>query len=136
MPNPVVASRPSLFFRLSVVIAVALSTALLALCAILLAFMPGCAGSQHQVKPILRTVDEHVQLACEGLAQALAQRSGADAQRIIATTCAIENITRGMRELLLSQQIDAAQRAGVAVPSITSAQLEPDPYPPAEQNAE
>lgn len=136
MPNPVVASRPSLFFRLSVVIAVALSTALLAVCAMLLVFLPGCGGAQHQVKPILRTVDEHVQLACEGLAQALAQRSGADAQRIIATTCAIENITRGMRELLLSQQIDAAQRAGVAVPSITSAQLEPDPYPPAEQNAE
>lgn len=83
-----------------------------------------CGGAAVQVKPILRQVDEHVQLACEGLAQALAEQSGADAKRIIAATCAVENITRTMRELLLSTQIDAAQRSGVAVPDVNSAALE------------
>lgn len=90
-------------------------------------FLVGC-GPSAGVKPILRQVDEHVQLACEGLAQALAERSGADAQRIIATTCAIEGITRTMRELLLSEQLGAARRAGVAVPEVNSGALEPDPY--------
>lgn len=83
-----------------------------------------CAGGAAQVKPILRQVDEHVQLACEGLAQALAERAGADAERIIATTCAVENITRTMRELLLSEQINAAKRSGVPVPEVNSAALE------------
>lgn len=93
-----------------------------------IAWLLGACGPSASVKPILRQVDEHVQLACEGLAQALADKSGADARRIIATTCAVENITRTMRELLLSQQIDAAKRAGVAVPEVNSAALEPDPY--------
>ena len=99
--------------------------------------LPGCGPSAGtQVKPILRQVDQHVQLACQGLAQALAERSGADAQRIIATTCAVEGITRTMRELLLSHQINSAQRAGVAVPDVSSASLEADPYPPGEAAAE
>ena len=120
-------SPPSLFHRAAVVTSVALTTLMLFICIALLCIMPGC-GPSARMKPILRHVDEHVQLACEGLAQALAQRSGADAQRIIATTCAVENITRTMRELLLSQQIDAARRAGVAVPLVTSDVLEPDPF--------
>ena len=125
-------ARPGLFHRAAVVVAVALTSLLVVVCITLLIMMPGCASA----KPILRQVDEHVQLACEGLAQALAERSGADAQRIIATTCAIENITRTMRELLLSQQIEAAKRAGVAVPSVTSDLLEADPYNPNEATAE
>lgn len=84
-------------------------------------------GPSAASKPILRQVDQHVQLACEGLAQAVAEQSGADAKRIIATTCAVESITRTMREMLLSQQIDAAQRAGVAVPAVTSDTLEVGP---------
>lgn len=93
----------------------------------------GCGAS---TKPILRQVDEHVQLACEGLAQALAERSGADAKRIIATTCAVEGLTRTMREMLLSAQIEAAKRAGVAVPQVTSDALQADPYAPNEATAE
>jgi hypothetical protein len=127
---------PSLFHRIAVVTAVALSTLLVIMCIALLCIMPGCGPSAGQVKPILRTVDQHVQLACQGLAQALAERSGADAQRIIATTCAVEGITRTMRELLLSVQINQAQRAGVAVPDVSSASLEADPYPPGEAAAE
>lgn len=123
--------RPGLFSRLVVVLCVALMTIGLAVPSLLVA----CSGAV-QAKPILRQVDEHVQLACEGLAQALAERSGADAKRIIATSCAIEQITRGMRELLLSQQLDAARRAGVAVPEVNSAALEPDPYAPGEAAAE
>ena len=129
---------PSLFHRAAVVISVALTTLLVAVCVALLCIMPsGCGpGAGTQVKPILRQVDQHVQLACQGLAQALAERSGADAQRIIATTCAVENITRTMRELLLSVQINQAQRAGVAVPDVSSASLEADPYPSGEAAAE
>jgi uncharacterized membrane protein affecting hemolysin expression len=121
--------RPSLFHRAAVVIAVALTTLLVVVCIGLLMFMPGCSPAANaQVKPILRAVDEHVQLACEGLAQSLAERSGADAQRIIATSCAVERVTRLMRELLLSEQIEAAKAAGVAVPDINSGQLENEPY--------
>jgi hypothetical protein len=123
--------RPGLFQRIVVVVCVALMTIGLAVPTLLVA----CSGAA-QVKPILRQVDEHVQLACEGLAQALAQRSGADAQKIIATTCAVENITRTMRELLLSAQINAAKRSGVAVPDVDSSALEPDPYAPGEAAAE
>lgn len=121
-----------MFTRIAAVLCIALMTIGLAVPSLLVA----CGPSAGQVKPILRQVDEHVQLACEGLAQALAERSGADARRIIATTCAVENITRTMRELLLSQQLDAARRAGVAVPVVNSAALEPEPYPPGEAAAE
>lgn len=96
----------------------------LVLGAVLFLAATGCGAS---TKPVLRSVDEHVQLACEGLAQALAERAGADAKRIVATTCAIESITRTMRERLLSEQIDAAKRAGVPVPEVTSDALEPWP---------
>jgi hypothetical protein len=126
--------RPGPFFRVAVVTAVALSTLVVICSLIAVVALPGCAAVQ--AKPILRQVDEHVQLACEGLAQALAERSGADAQRIIATSCAVEAITRGMREYLLSQQIEAAKAAGIAVPDINSGALEPDPYDPAEAAAE
>jgi len=114
------------FLRAGVVTVTALSTVVIAACAFALFTSFGC-GPSARVKPILRHVDEHVQLACQGLAQALAERSGADAARIIATTCAVENITRTMRELLLSVQISQAQRAGVAVPDVTSASLEAGP---------
>lgn len=131
-------NKPGPFFRIAIVVSSTLST-LVVVCALLaLAKLSGCGPSAgSQVKPILRGVDQHVQLACQGLAQALAERSGADAQRIIATTCAVEHITRTMRELLLSVQINQAQRAGVAVPDVSSASLEgPDPYPSGEAAAE
>lgn len=124
--------RPGLFSQIAAVVCIALMTIGLAVPTLLVA----CGPSAGQVKPILRQVDEHVQLACEGLAQALAERSGADAKRIIATTCAVENITRTMRELLLSEQINAAKRSGVPVPDVNSAALEPDPYAPGEAAAE
>lgn len=116
-------STSSPLLRLAIVVAALLSTFVVGVCLSLL--LAGCGAAS---KPILRQVDEHVQLACEGLAQALAERSGADASRIIATTCAVEGITRTMRELLFSQQLEAAKRAGVSVPEINSAALEPDPY--------
>lgn len=97
--------------------------------ALLASSLLSCAGGAVQVKPILRQVDEHVQLACEGLAQALAERGGTDAKKIIAATCAVENITRTMRELLLSEQINAAKRSGVPVPEVNSAALEQDTDP-------
>lgn len=126
MPTP--SYSPSLFHRAAVVIAVALTTLLVVVCITLLAVMSGCSPAANaEVKSTLRVVDEHVQLACEGLAQSLAERSGADAQRIIATSCAVERVTRLMRELLLSEQIEAAKRAGVAVPDINSGTLESDP---------
>lgn len=108
----------SVQFKLAVTVTIALWTL-----AVVVAL--ACGAS---TKPILRQVDEHVQLACEGLAQALGEKSGADVQSIIRTSCAVEGITRTMRELLLSAQIEAAKRAGVAVPAVTSGALEPDPY--------
>lgn len=87
--------------------------------------MVGCLP--QEAKAPLRAVDEQLQLACEGLAQALAERSGADAKRIVAASCLMEGFTRTLREQLLSQQLDAARRAGVAVPAINSGHLEPMP---------
>lgn len=83
----------------------------------------GCAS----VKAPLRQADEALQTACQGMAQSIAERSGADAQRIVATTCAVEGFTRTLREMLLSQQLEAAKAAGVAVPDVTSDHLEPEP---------
>lgn len=82
--------------------------------------------SRAQKAP-LRAADAAVQVACQGLAQALAERTNADAERIIAASCAVEAVTRTMRELLLSEQLNAAKAAGVLVPSITSGDLEPMP---------
>lgn len=118
--------RPGRFFRLGVVAVTSIATVVTVMS--LLALLYGCGGANPSIKPTLRAIDEHVQLACEGLAQALAQQSGADAQRIVETTCAIEAVTRTMRELLLSKQIEAAKRAGVLVPNINSGQLEASPY--------
>ena len=81
-------------------------------------------------KAPLRKVDDAVQLACEGMAQLLAERAGSDVQRVVATSCAVEAVTRTMRELLLSEQIRAARAAGVAVPNINSARFE-EPVPQA-----
>ncbi len=122
-PDP---EPPSLFYRVAFIALISIASFIVGACLMTLASCSPAASGQ--VKPILRQVDEHVQLACEGLAQALAERSGADVQRIVATTCAVEGVTRLMRELLLSQQIEAAKAAGVAVPSINSGSLEPDPY--------
>jgi len=84
--------------------------------------LTACAGSQ----PLLRQVDDSLVFACEVLAQQLAARSNADAKAIIATSCAVEGFTRTLRETMLSQQLQAAQAAGVAVPDISSGALEDD----------
>lgn len=89
----------------------------------------GCTGSlPPTVKAPLQEVDAAIQTACEGMAQALALSSGADAQRIVAASCLVEGFTRGLRERLLSEQLNAAKAAGVAVPDVTSDHLEPSPY--------
>lgn len=75
-------------------------------------------------KPVLRTADALIEDACEVLAERMAERSHASSRRIIEVTCAVEGFTRAFRETLLSQQIEAARRAGVAVPQITSAVFE------------
>lgn len=81
----------------------------------------GCAS----VKPPLRQVDEHVQAACNGLAQLLAAQAGsADVDAIVAATCAAEGMTRTLREMLLSQQIEAARAKGVFVPNVNSGAFE------------
>lgn len=87
-----------------------------------------CGAVPEAVTPkdALRVVDEGVETACRGLAQRLATKGGADAERIIEATCAVEGFTRTFRELLLSQQIEAAKRAGVAVPDVNSGALEDD----------
>src|SRR5688572_25284406 len=56
----------------------------------LVVLVSGCAT----VKPPLRAADEALKAACEGLAQAIAERSGADAQRIVAASCLVEGFTR------------------------------------------
>lgn len=76
-------------------------------------------------KAPLRQVDEHVQAACEGLAQLLATQAGSpDAERIEAASCAVEGMTRTLREMLLSQQIEAARAKGVFVPAVNSGAFE------------
>lgn len=97
--------------------------AVFVLAAAFVALFSGC-GAAPTVKSHLKQADSYVQLACMGLAQAVAARTGADAQKIIATTCDVENVTRTMRELLLSQQLDAARAQGVVVPDINSGALE------------
>lgn len=86
----------------------------------------GCTAQQgREAKTALQVVDGHVQAACEGLAQQLAQQSGSsDAQRIVAASCAVEGFTRTLREMLLSQQIEAARAKGVLVPSVNSGAFE------------
>lgn len=77
-------------------------------------------------KTALRAIDYQLQLACQGLAQQLAAKSGASAEQIVAKTCAVEGFTRTLRESLLSQQINEAKANGVAVPDINSGALEDD----------
>jgi hypothetical protein len=103
------------------------------LVAAFVALFSGCSAAPT-VKSHLRDADSYVQLACMGLAQAVAARTGADAQKIIASTCKVENVTRTMREVLLSQQLDAARAQGVVVPDINSGALEDAATE--EQNAE
>lgn len=101
--------------------------ALLVLGAAFVALFSGCGAAAPTVKSHLKEADSYVQLACAGLAQAVAARTGADAAKIIATTCKVENVTRTMRETLLSQQLDAARAQGVLVPDINSGTLEDAP---------
>jgi len=86
----------------------------------------GAGQPPTTAKDALRAVDAGVEAACRGLAQSLAAKSGADAERIVDATCAAEGFTRSLREMLLSQQIEAARRAGVAVPDLNSGALEDD----------
>jgi hypothetical protein len=93
-------------------------------CPLLVLFSGACGPS---TKPALRTADALLQDACEVLAQRMAERGNSDPQKIINVTCAVEGFTRTLREMLLSQQIEAARAAGVPVLFITSEQLEDDP---------
>jgi hypothetical protein len=100
--------------------------AFVALLGLLLLFASGCTQQQGQdAKTALQAVDGHVQAACTGLAKQLALQAGsADADKIVATTCAVEGFARTFREMLLSQQIEAARAAGVFVPSVNSGAFE------------
>lgn len=64
-----------------------------------------------------RSVDSAVRNACELLAAQEAERTGISVQDIIRTTCAVENVTRDMRDGLLATQRAAAQAAGLAMVS-------------------
>lgn len=92
----------------------------------LLLFANGCTRQQGQeAKDALAVVDGHVQAACTGLAQQLAQQAGSpDASKIVAASCAVEGFTRTLREMLLSQQIEAARAKGVFVPNVNSGAFE------------
>lgn len=97
--------------------------AFVVLLGLLLLFAQGCLP--QAAKAPLRVIDDHVEAACAGLAQQLAQQAGSpDEAKIVATTCAAEGFTRTLRELLLSQQIEAARAAGVFVPSVNSGAFE------------
>lgn len=71
-------------------------------------------------------MDDSLTLACQGMAQALAKRSGVNASQLVEKTCAVEGFTRTLREMLLSQQLQEAKAAGVLVPDINSGALEDD----------
>jgi hypothetical protein len=91
----------------------------------LLLFASSCVPQAARAP--LKQVDEHVQAACNGLAQLLAGQAGSpEVDKIVAATCAAEGMTRTLREMLLSQQIEAARAAGVFVPSVNSAVFEED----------
>lgn len=97
-------------------------------------FLVGCTAKQGEdARTALEVVDGHVQAACAGLAQQLAQQAGSpDAAKIVAATCAVDRVRRTMQELLLSEQIEAARAAGVFVPSVNSAAFEDAGAQPAE----
>ena len=88
--------------------------------------LTGCTAKQGEdAKTALAAVDSHVAAACAGLAQQLAQQAGSpDVSKIVGTTCAVDSVLRTMRELLLSQQIEAARAAGVFVPAVNSGAFE------------
>lgn len=88
-----------------------------------------CTAQQgRDAKTALQVVDGHVEAACAGLARQLALQSGSpDASKIVAASCAVEGFTRTLREMLLSQQIEAARAKGVFVPSINSGAFEDAP---------
>jgi len=102
--------------------------------AVTLLAVTACAARDGQppltAKDTLKLVDAGVQQACMGLAQSLAARAGADADKVIRATCAAEGFTRSLREMLLSQQIEAAKAAGVVVPDINSGHLEDEALAP------
>ena len=100
-----------------------------------------CAGSTPEpaapkVKTGLRAVDEALKLACMGLAQQLAQHGSSDVRAIVNQSCALESFTRSIREILLSEQIRAAEEAGVAVAHVNSGAFEDQPVRPPEAAAE
>lgn len=91
-----------------------------------LLFVAACGGGLLNAPPktALRVVDQSLQSACRGLAQRLAAKGGATAEEIARATCEAEGFTRTFREYLLSQQIQAAKRAGVPVPDVNSGEFE------------
>ena len=90
-------------------------------------FTVGCVAGCAAAKPPLQAVDASLTLACQGMAQALAARSGVNASQLVEKTCAVESFTRTLREMLLSQQLQEAKAAGVLVPDINSGALETPP---------
>jgi hypothetical protein len=69
----------------------------------------------------LQTADSIARDACEALAVVNAENLGVRADAIIAATCAVESVTRRLRDRLLAAQLQAVREAGlVASP--------PDPF--------
>jgi hypothetical protein len=83
----------------------------------------GCSAG---TKSALRTADSIVRDACEALAAVSAEQAGVEADKLIATSCAIESVTRRMRDRLLAQQLGAARDAGLAV-NVVYTPLDPEP---------
>jgi len=90
------------------------ATLLMLLSALAVATMVLVACTKEQA----RSADDAVRQACELLAAEQAAEMGVSVDDIIRTTCAVENVTRDMRDRILAAQAEAAVAAGVA--------LEPD----------
>ena len=87
------------------------ATLLMMLSALVLATMVIAACSKEQAK----SADDAIRTACEFLAAEQAEKQGVSVQDIIRTTCAVENVTRRMRDKILAEQMAAAAAAGVGV---------------------
>jgi hypothetical protein len=69
-------------------------------------------------------VDTAVRTACELLALRQQAVLNVDANRVIATTCAVDAFTRELRDEILRKQIETADKAGVPTVPVTGEQLD------------